>query len=202
MSTEGKTATTSNDQFSRSDIRRDSRYTRFHTSSDNTLSIPAKKIWTFNKWDSIVRIHKGIVIAVIRGRYSNVTNAVVTNQIRCASKRHQHHTRSGVPHRKFKKRLKHACLSSLACTWEFSTQRKNRKQAKFQTTFSTQNERWQGAMCVRRMIKKAHALRLANSLILCYGLRSFHRPSVPPSRVVIMINSFTRKPSYHWPLCV
>ena len=38
--------------------------------------------------------------------------------------------------------------------------------------------RWQGAICVRRMIENAIALRLAIFLILCYGLRSFHRPSV------------------------
>ena len=89
-----------------------------------------------------------------------------------------------------------ASSQSLACPCKFNTHRKNREQTRLQTTFSTQNERWQGAMCVRRMIKKAHALRLANSLILCYGLRSFHRPSVPPSRVVNMITSFTRKPMY------
>ena len=130
---------------------------------------------------------KELVIAVFRGRLLNATNKFVTNHFRCVSQRHQHHTRSGVPCRMHKRRLNNESFI------ELRTQRVRNMRGEQKTVHASENSiissstcivRWQGAMCVRHMIRKAHALRLANILILCYGLRSFHRPSVPPSRVV------------------
>ena len=128
-----------------------------------------------------------LVIAIFRGRFLYATNKFVTNHLRCVSKRHQHHTRSGVPCRMHKRRLNNESFN------ELRTQRVGIMPGEQKTMLasgitiissSTCIVRWQGAMCVRHMIRKAHAPRLANILILCYGLRSFHRPSVPPSRVV------------------
>ena len=46
-----------------------------------------------------------LVIAIFRGRFLYATNKFVTNHFRCVTKRHQHHTRSGVPCRMHKRRL-------------------------------------------------------------------------------------------------
>ena len=99
--------------------------------------------------------------------------------------RHLHHTRSGVPRRMYSRRPRPRESSSATVTTRVaSTENGYCFERLPQASSGSLRARWQGAMCVRRMIKKAHALRLTNSLILCYGLRSFHRPSVPPSRVV------------------